>query len=277
MKTNDLRGKVVLTTGASSGIGAAIAQEAAARGALSVLVGRNSEQLALVERSILSRNGHCKAYISNLTNAHEIELLRLRVTAEAGIPDILINNAGAGRWAYLEDCSYDEIDAMVAVPLHAALYVTRAFLPAMLRRGNGAIANVTFVGAYLPWPGATGCTAVRWGMRGFHEALRADLRDTNLSATLIAASAVETEYWSKNHTRAPVTPAWIPVLRPEEVARASLNALLVRKSVLILPVGMRLLCTLHHIVPGLVDGLMQRITGLTRNLRADGLSVPPWQ
>jgi short-subunit dehydrogenase len=135
----------------------------------------------------------------------------------------------------------------------------------MLRRGTGAIGNVTFIGAFLPWPGATGCTAVRWGMRGFHEALRADLRDTNLSATLVAASAVETEYWSKNQTSAPVTPAWIPMLKAEEVARASLNALLMRKSVLILPVGMHLLCTLHHIVPGLVDGLMQRATGLTRN------------
>jgi short-subunit dehydrogenase len=264
MKINDLRGKVTLTTGASSGIGAAIAREAAARGAFSLLVGRNAEKLTEVEHSIRSQGGRSKAYLSHLTDAQEIELLRSRVVTEAGVPDILINNAGTGRWAYLEDCSYDEIDEMVAAPLHAALYVTRTFLPGMLQRGTGAIGNVTFIGAFLPWPGATGCTAVRWGMRGFHEALRADLKGTNLSATLVAASAVETEYWRKNQTRKPVTPAWIPILKPEEVARASLNALLRRKSVLVLPPGMRLLRTLHHFTPGLVDRIMQRSTGLRR-------------
>jgi Short-chain dehydrogenases of various substrate specificities len=264
MKTNDLRGKVTLTTGASSGIGAAIGREAASRGAFSLLLGRNAEKLAEVERLIRSEGGCSKAYISNFTNADEIELLRSRVAAEAGVPNILINNAGSGRWAYLEECSYDEIDEIIEAPLHAALYVTRAFLPGMLHRGTGAIGNVTFIGAFLPWPGATACIAVRWGMRGFHEALKADLKGTNLSATLVAVSAVETEYWHKNRTPKPVTPAWIPILKPEEVARATLDALLSRKSVLVLPIGMRLLRVLHPFMPGWVDRVMKQATGLTR-------------
>jgi NADP-dependent 3-hydroxy acid dehydrogenase YdfG len=132
MKSNDLRDKVVLTTGASSGIGAAIAREAAARVAISILVGRDAKKLDEVEHSIRLQGGRSKAYVTNLTSAHEIELLRSSVAAEAGVPDIIINNAGTGRWAYLEECSYDEIDEMVAAPLHAALYVTRAFLPGML-------------------------------------------------------------------------------------------------------------------------------------------------
>jgi short-subunit dehydrogenase len=266
--TTGLTGKVVLTTGASSGIGAAIAREAAARGAMSILIGRNAERLAAVESLISSRGGCAKAYVANLTSAREVELLRSRVSAEIGVPDILINNAGSGRWAYLDECSYGEIDEIVAAPLHAALYVTRAFLPQMLDRGSGAIGNVTFIGAFLPWPGATGCTAVRWGMRGLHEAMRADLRDTNLSATLIAASAVETEYWEKNRTKKPITPAWIPILRPDIVASASLDALLARKSILILPRGMTLLRTLHYFAPGLVDHVMRQSTGLMRKSRA---------
>jgi NADP-dependent 3-hydroxy acid dehydrogenase YdfG len=264
MKTMDLHKKVVLTTGASSGIGAAIAQEAAARGATSILVGRNAERLAGVESSIRSRGGCSRAYVANLTSAREVELLRSRVSAEIGVPDILINNAGSGRWAYLDECSYDEIDETVAAPLHAALYVTRAFLPQMLERGSGAIANVTFIGAFLPWPGATGCTAVRWGMRGLHEAMRADLLGTNLSTTLIAASAVETEYWHKNRTKKPITPVWMPILRPDAVASASLDALSTRKSVLILPKGVRLLRALHFLMPGWVDHVMRQSTGLTR-------------
>jgi len=264
MKTTDLRDKVVLTTGATSGIGAAIAREAAARGAISLLVGRNAEKLAEVEHSIRCKGGRSKAYVCNLTNAKEIELLASRVVAETGVPDILINNAGSGRWAYLDDSSYAEIDEIIAAPLHAALYVTRAFLPGMLHRGTGIIGNVTFIGAFLPWPGATGCTAVRWGMRGFHEALRADLRGTNLTTTLVVASAVETQYWTKNQTRQPTPPFWIPVLKPEEVARASLNALVRRKAVLVLPAGMQLLRALHYLIPGWVDRVMQQLTALTR-------------
>src|SRR5215472_2199820 len=91
MKSGDLCDKVVLTTGASSGIGAAIAREAAARGAISVLVGRDAGKLDEVEHSIRSQGGRSKAYVTNLTSAHEIELLRSRVAAEAGVPDILIN------------------------------------------------------------------------------------------------------------------------------------------------------------------------------------------
>src|SRR6516165_6473375 len=78
MKTTDLRDKVVLTTGATSGIGAAIAREAAARGAISLLVGRNAEKLAEVEHSIRCKGGRSKAYVCNLTNAKEIELLASR-------------------------------------------------------------------------------------------------------------------------------------------------------------------------------------------------------
>ena len=94
--------------------------------------------------------------------------------------------------------------------------------------------------------------------------MRRDLRGTNLSTTLVAASAVKTEYWGKYKMRMPITPAWIPVLEPEVAARASLDALLSRKSVLILPKGMRFLRALHYFTPGLVDRVMQRSTGLTR-------------
>jgi short-subunit dehydrogenase len=256
----DLRDKVVLTTGASSGIGAAIAKEAAARGAMSVLVGRNAEQLAMVERSIRSEGGRSAGFVCNVSSAQEVERLQSRVALEVGVPDILINNAGGGRWAYLKDSSYAEIDEMMAAPLHAALYVTRAFLPHMLGRGTGMIGNMTFIGAFLPWPGATGCTAARWGMRGFHEALRVDLRGTSVSTTLIAASAVETEYWAKNRTKRPSIPSWIPLLKPEDVARASLNALIRRKPVLVLPKIMLFLRVLHQFNPRLVDDAMHRWT-----------------
>jgi short-subunit dehydrogenase len=264
MKFHCLKGKVVLTTGASSGIGAAIAIEAAARGAVSILVGRNAEKLHQVETHILAGNGVAQNYVTDVTVSANCEQLRASVESVFGVPDIIVNNAGTGRWAYLEETSYAEIDEMIDAPLRAASYVTRAFLPAMMIRGTGAIGNVSSIAAYLPWPGATVYTAQRWAMRGFHEALRADFKGTNLCATLLAPSAVDTEYFEKNKTRRPVTPGFIPLLRAEDVARKFLDAVAERKSVVILPPGTEFLRKLSFVLPKFVATAMKKSAGKPR-------------
>jgi NADP-dependent 3-hydroxy acid dehydrogenase YdfG len=104
MKTTGLRDKVVLTTGATSGIGAAIAREAAARGAIRLLVGRNAEKLAEVEHSIRCKGGRSKAYVCNFTNAKEIETpciarQRLRVTLRHAA-GVVHSNRRRHTWPY---------------------------------------------------------------------------------------------------------------------------------------------------------------------------------
>jgi uncharacterized protein len=260
----DLTGKVVLTTGASSGIGAAIAEEAAFRGAVSILVSRNGNRLENVERVIRACGGRAASYETDVTVAENCARLRASVELSFGVPDIIINNAGTGRWAYLEETSYPEVDEMIDAPFRAALYVTRAFLPAMIARGTGAIGNVSSIACYLPWSGATAYTAQRWAMRGLNEALRADFQGTKLSATLLACATVDTEYFEKNETRKPATSGFIPVLKADDVARRFLDAIIEQKPFLILPRGMELLRRMSFLFPKLVAGAIEKAAGKPR-------------
>jgi len=124
------------------------------------------------------------------------------------------------------------------------------FCPRMLRRGTGTIGNVTFIGAFLPWPGATGCHG---GALGHARAARSHqggfARDQSDGDPWSRLRLSRLNNWSRHHMRVPVTPSWIPVLRPDEVACASLDALQNRKSVLVIPKGCCFCVRFNHVLP----------------------------
>ena len=188
----DISGKIAIITGASSGIGAATAQLLSQKGAQVVLLARREDKLVDVRRDILSRGGQAASYPVDLTNAAAVAFVARAVLADVGAPNILINNAGAGRWLTVAETPPEEAVQMMAAPYFAAFNATHAFLPAMLTANRGHILNVTSVASYAAWPGATGYTAARWAMRGFTLGLRADLHQTRIGVTLFAAAKVDT-------------------------------------------------------------------------------------
>ena len=171
----DLNGKIMLITGASSGIGAATARAAARAGAKVVLLARTKSKLENVADSIRKEGGTAHVYPVDLTVAEAVAEIAKRVTAEIGLPDIIFNNAGAGKWLYAQETEPADAVSMMASPYFAAFFVTRAFLPDMLKRKSGYIINMTSAASRLVWPGATAYIAARWAIHGFTEALRADL------------------------------------------------------------------------------------------------------
>ncbi len=157
----DLYNKLMLITGASSGIGAAAAKLAAQEGAHVILVARSADKLDRVADEIRHRGGRAAAYPAELTDPQVVSATAERIMTDVGTPDVLFNNAGAGRWLYAEETSMSKAVEMMAAPYFAAFFVTRAFLPAMLQRSSGLIINMTSLAAYLTWPGATAYTAAR--------------------------------------------------------------------------------------------------------------------
>lgn len=101
-------------------------------------------------------------------------------------PDILINCAGAGTWRFLHESSVNDLKLNLAAPFMAAMWVTRAFVPAMVARGSGCIVNVQSPAAYCAFGGATGYIAGRWALRGLSEATRADLHGTGVHVQVCA-------------------------------------------------------------------------------------------
>ncbi|HSB37068.1 MAG TPA: SDR family oxidoreductase, partial [Thermoanaerobaculia bacterium] len=167
----DLRGRLAVVTGASSGIGAATARLLAREGARVVLVARTGGALEKISGEIRAAGGEATAVAADLGDAVAATGACERILREAGVPDLLVNNAGAGRWLFTEETPPGEAVAMMAAPYFAAFFATQTFLPGMLARGSGRIVNVNSPAAKLTWPGAAGYASARWALRGFTEAL----------------------------------------------------------------------------------------------------------
>ena len=254
--------RLVLITGASSGIGEATAKRYGASGAQVLLLARNPETLDDVAEAIRREGGSAAPYPVDLSDAPAIAETSARIKREAGTPDILINNAGSGRWRPLVETTAEEALAMIEVPYLAAFNLTRAFLPEMLARRSGAIACVTSPASYLVWPNASAYIAARHALLGFTEALRADVKGTGIDVTLVVLGTVETPYWEHNpgsRERVPVgNPILAPILSAEEAAEAIFRGVEGRKRRVVKPAALRAIFLLNAFAPRLVARQLRR-------------------
>ena len=254
--------RVVLVTGASSGIGAATARRFGATGARVLLLARNEERLDDVAGAIRKAGGSATPYPVDLADANAIAELSPRIEREAGTPDILINNAGAGRWLRLIETTAEEALAMIEVPYLAAFNLTRAFLPKMIARGSGAIACVTSPASFVVWPNAAAYTAARHALAGFTESLCAEVKGTGLSVTLVVLGVVESPYWEHNPGSREHVPVMSPMvarpLTPEQAAEAIFAGIEGRKRMVVKPAILRALFVLNAIAPRLVASQLRR-------------------
>jgi len=185
------RGKTALITGASSGIGAATARALAEAGAARVLLlARRAGELERVAASI---GPAATAYPVDLSSASAVDQLAQRINREAGTPDIIVNNAGAGQWKFVDETSPDEAVQMMAVPYFAAFYVTHAFLPGMLKRGHGHIVNVASLAGRFATPGASVYGASKHAVVAFSESLFYEVEDQGVLVTAVNPGFVRTE------------------------------------------------------------------------------------
>ena len=258
-ETMKINGKTVLVTGASSGMGASIAKAMAKAGGRLLLLARREHALRAVADEITRAGGEARVYPVDLANATAVMDVARRITAEVGTPEIIVNNAGAGKWLFVEETSPEEAVQMMALPYFAAFFTTRAFLPDMLKRNSGHIINISSVGSRFVWPGATAYLAARWAVRGFTEALRADLYRTGIRVTLYESGVVGSPYWEHNPgslERVPKMGQLIPPLTPEQVGEAIVKGVERNKRLIVTPFMMRLTYWQHAIVPWLVQWLM---------------------
>jgi short-subunit dehydrogenase len=273
----NLKNRKILITGASSGIGAATAVAAAREGAQMLLLARNQTRLDQVAASIRQGGGRAQVYPVDLTDAQAVQQVAARIKQEVGVPDILLNNAGAGQWLSVEETSPEAAVSMMAAPYFAAFFTTRAFLPEMIERNSGTIVNTTSIASRMVWPGAAAYTAGRWAMRGFTEALRADLHATRIRTLLVTFAKVASPYWENNpgsESRVPKAQAMIPTLTPEQAARAILTGIQRDQREVVAPFMLRVLVVLNDFFPYITRWLLYA-TGYRRNENAH--YHPQWQ
>ncbi|MGV1015376.1 MAG: SDR family NAD(P)-dependent oxidoreductase [Methyloceanibacter sp.] len=254
--------KCVLVTGASSGIGEATAKLYGARGAHVLLLARNVERLHDVAGAIRKAGGTATPFPVDLANAAATQDVAQRITSEIGTPDIVINNAGAGRWKPLLEITPEEARAMMAVPYFAAFDLTRSFLPGMIARGSGGLVFISSPASYLAWPRASGYIAARRAIAGLAETLHSELRGTGISVTQVVLGTVETPYWQHNpgsRENLPKTdPRLVPVLTPEQAAEAIVTGVERKRALVVKPGIFRMLFLLNALFPRLIARELRR-------------------
>jgi short-subunit dehydrogenase len=214
-----LRGRNVVLTGASGGIGSAIAHALDAAGANLLLSGRDAAALQNLQRQL--RSGHAMLAADLCTEDGRTQLAD---AAAAFGADVLINNAGAGQLSLLEQSTAADLERIVAVNLVAPLLLCQAFLPILRKRPRATIVNIGSILGSIGYAGSTAYCASKFGLRGFTEALRRELADTAIDVVYFAPRATETALNSESR-QALNRELGTAVDSPEQVAALLVEAL----------------------------------------------------
>lgn len=190
---NNIEGKVVVITGASSGLGEATARLLAAAGARVVLGARRGARLEALAGELTQAGGEALAVVTDVTDAGQVKGLVDAAAERYGRIDVMLNNAGLMPQSLLEHLKVDEWDRMIDVNVKGVLYGVAAALPYMKAQRAGHIINVSSVAGHKVGPGSAVYAATKYAVRALSEGLRQEVKPYNLRTTVISPGAVATE------------------------------------------------------------------------------------
>lgn len=211
-----LVGKLALVTGASRGIGLAVADELRAAGA----------HVVRLARSLHDASGDRLTDLQcDVTVPTDVDRAAGRVVSELGVPDIVVNNAGIFFIKPLVETTPADFTATLATNLTGPYLVARALVPRMVERGSGHLVTIGSISDYIGFPGSTAYAASKFGLRGMHEVIRAETAKSGVRTTLVSPGPVDTDIWDE--VRPDEKPGFTKrkdMMRAEDVAEAVLFA-----------------------------------------------------
>ena len=190
-------GATVLVTGASSGIGAALAPMLAERGATVAIVARRPDRLAEVLERCQAHSPASRLYVADLGDTDAAEALALQAWDDMGGLDVLVHNAAIPKRRAVQVLTVDEVRETMAVNFESPVRMTLAVLPRMLERDRGVIVNVGSFGGRVGIPGEAAYSASKFALAGWSESLAVDLWHTGVDVRLILPGAIATEIWDQ--------------------------------------------------------------------------------
>lgn len=193
---NRILDRTVLVTGATSGIGAACARAFAAKGAELVLIGRREERLDALRQELVDEHGRpVYTHALDVRDRQAVDLLRETLNAADRMPEVLVNNAGKALGLDpLHEGDLDDWDEMIDTNLKGLLYMSRAFLPDMVRRNRGHVVNIGSTAGRWTYAGGNVYAGTKFGVRAISEGMNLDLAGTRVRVSSVDPGLVETEF-----------------------------------------------------------------------------------
>ena len=224
MRTPNIADKVVVITGASSGIGESTARLLAGSGAKVVLGARRTDRIGALVKDITAKGGAALGFQADVTKRSEVEALVQGAIHEHGRVDVMVNDAGIMPIAPMAALKVEEWDRMIDVNIKGLLFGVAAVLPIMQKQKQGHIINMSSVGGFKVWaPGGTVYSATKFAVRAISEGLRIEHKADNIRCTIISPGAVATELpegSSEEDTRKNLREFYKIAIPAESIARA---------------------------------------------------------
>ena len=246
--------KVVVITGASSGIGHETAVEFARKGCDIVLAARRQERLEQVAREIETRGGNPFVLKTDVSVEEDCRALIQKTVEHFGRIDVLVNNAGYGHYAPIEKLSTEDLEKILKTNLFGALWCTQAALPHMIAQKSGHIVNVSTVISLRAVPFMSAYCISKFAMNAFDESLALEARPHNIGVSLVCPGLTKTKF----QTNASQVGHQAPVgnekgMTPSKVARAILRSVQKNRRRVYLTWGGKILILFQRISPFLTD------------------------
>jgi NAD(P)-dependent dehydrogenase (short-subunit alcohol dehydrogenase family) len=207
---------VILITGASQGIGAAIAKVFANEllGCRLALVARSEKNLRSTAKACLKLGANAEIFPGDVSVEADVEAIARAVGSHFGTVDVLINNAGVFRAAPFAETSVKDFDELIAANLRSVFLMSRAFVPAMAKRGRGDVFNMSSIAGLGAYPNSAAYCAAKFGVTGLSKVLREELREKGVRVCCVHPGATWSPSWSSSGVKAE------RIMPPEDVARA---------------------------------------------------------
>jgi short-subunit dehydrogenase len=256
MTRRQIKDRRILITGASSGIGAALARELGRHHARLVLTARRADRLETLAAELRGYASKVICVPGDITRAeHRAQLIDQGVDAWGGI-DILINNAGVGAIGKFADADTDRLRKVMEVNFFAPVELIRQALPALRQGNQPLIVNIGSVLGHRAVPRKSEYCAAKFAMHGFSDSLRAELAEQGINVLLVNPSTTTSEFFSNviagGNGQKPRG------MTPESVAKKTIRAMTTNKQEIILSAGGKLLVWIDRLLPNLANYLVAK-------------------
>lgn len=248
-----LNNKIVVLTGATGGIGQAIAEQLAEQGARLVLAGRNNEKLEALKARLQGSDRH--SLVQGDLRFTDGRLQLLEACQSLGHIDVLINNAGISQLSLFQDMTSNEIEDQVQTNLLSPMLVTKTLLSLLHKADESIILNIGSGFGSIGYPGFSSYCATKFGLRGFSEAISRELADSTIKVLYLAPRATKTNI-NSNHVDEMNTELGNKTDSPEWVAKAAVKQLKKTSKRVYLGFPEKLFVRVNAILPSIVDNAL---------------------